>query len=471
MVFSSLLFIYGFLPLCLLFYFFAGRQSTKNIVLLIFSLLFYAWGEPVWVILMILTGSLIYWAGKKIDQNRTDKPKAKLFLALTIIIALTSLAVFKYSGFVISNINLIPGIQIRQPQFTLPIGISFYTFQSLTYAIDLYRGKAEVQRSLKNFLLYVSLFPQLIAGPIVRYTDISEQIDNRAVTVEDFSSGVSRFLTGLAKKVLIANHAGEIVAQTLETRLAQLSAVEAWIGLLAFSLQIYFDFSGYSDMAIGLGRMFGFKFLENFNYPYIAASITDFWRRWHISLSTFFRDYVYIPLGGNRSKQIRNMFIVWSLTGLWHGASWNFVFWGIYFFLFLALEKIFLLGILEKLHKSAGHIYTLLVVFFGWIFFYFQNTSDLISMFKAMFAIKDYSFYNVRAEILISNEIVFLAAAIILATPLVKNLYKKTAGLMADSRKQPVMAALLSAVHLLILIISTASLAGSSFNPFLYFRF
>lgn len=471
MVFSSLLFIYGFLPLCLLIYFFASGQTSKNTVLLIFSLLFYAWGEPVWVVLMIITGSFIYWSGRKIDEFRSDKSKSRLFLAIAIVAALSSLAVFKYSGFVAANINLLPGIQIRQPHFTLPIGISFYTFQSLTYAIDLYRGKTDVQKSLKNFLLYVSLFPQLIAGPIVRYTDISEQIGSRNVTLEDFSAGISRFLAGLAKKVLIANHAGEIVAQTLETRLVQLSSAEAWIGLLAFALQIYFDFSGYSDMAIGLGRMFGFKFLENFNYPYIAASITDFWRRWHISLSTFFRDYVYIPLGGNRSNQIRNMLIVWSLTGLWHGASWNFVFWGIYFFIFLALEKIFLLNILDKIHRSAGHVYTLLVVFFGWIFFYFTKTADILTMFKIMFGLNNTSIYNVRAEILLSNEILFLIAAAILSTPLVKNIYKRLVISMSQEHRQPLLTALLSAAHLFLLVLSTASLAGTTFNPFLYFRF
>lgn len=470
MVFSSLIFLYGFLPICMLVYLFAGSQRTKNLTLLIFSLFFYAWGEPIWVLLMIATGLFIYWAGLKMDRSRENPAKARLYLILTITAALSSLAVFKYSGFLIANLNYLPGLALPVPRFTLPIGISFYTFQTLTYAIDLYRGKANVQRSFINFLLYVSLFPQLIAGPIVRYTDIADQIDSRTVSVDDFAQGIQRFLIGLGKKVLIANHAGEIATQTIGSRLQQLSTTEAWIGLIAFAIQIYFDFSGYSDMAIGLGRMFGFRFHENFRYPYISTSITDFWRRWHISLSTFFRDYVYIPLGGNRHRQIRNMFLVWALTGLWHGASWNFVFWGLYFFLLLLLEKTVLRKVLDKLPRPFGHLYTMLAVLLGWVFFYFTGTADLFTMLAKMFGTGSTLFFNVRAEILVKNEILFLLTAMLLSTPFLKQVFARwSERMMSRSSGSVTVGAVIG--NLLLLFLSTAVLVGSTFNPFLYFRF
>ncbi len=470
MVFSSLVFLYGFLPLCLLVYLLSGSVKTRNRVLLLFSLAFYAWGEPVWVALMILTGLLVYSAGLGIDRYRTSKFKSRLFLIITITASLSSLAVFKYSGFVISNLNLLPFIDLKVPVFSLPIGISFYTFQALTYAIDLYRGKTKVQKSYFDFMLYLALFPQLIAGPIVRYDDIAEQITKRKITLENFSGGIARFLTGLAKKVLIANHAGEIVSQTIGSRLPALSSSEAWIGIIAFSLQIYFDFSGYSDMAIGLGSMFGFRFKENFNYPYIADSITDFWRRWHISLSTFFRDYLYIPLGGNRRYQIRNMFIVWALTGLWHGASWNFVLWGLYFFVFLTLEKLFLSKVLEKLPAVFSHIYALLIVVFGWVFFYFTTVGDIRMMLSKLFFVRSIAF-DVRAQILLQNEFLFLLLAIVLTTPLLKKTAARIGRLHAVKTYHPAYTVLVVVINIGILFLATAALAGSSFNPFLYFRF
>ncbi|NLW12096.1 MAG: MBOAT family protein [Clostridiaceae bacterium] len=470
MVFSSLVFLYGFLPLCLLVYLLSGNTKTRNRVLLVFSLAFYAWGEPVWVVLMILTGLLVYLAGLGIEKYRDNKFKSRLFLVITLIASLSSLALFKYSGFVISNLNLLPFIDLRVPKFSLPIGISFYTFQALTYAIDLYRGKTKIQRSYFDFMLYISLFPQLIAGPIVRYDDIADQIKDRKITLEDFSRGIARFLTGLAKKVLIANHAGEIVSQTIGSRLPALSSSEAWIGIIAFSLQIYFDFSGYSDMAIGLGSMFGFRFKENFNYPYIASSITDFWRRWHISLSTFFRDYLYIPLGGNKHHQIRNMFIVWALTGLWHGASWNFVFWGLYFFIFLTVEKLFLGKILAKLPAVVSHIYALLIVVFGWVFFYFSTLGEIRLMLTKMFFAGSTAF-DIRAQILLQNEFVFLLIAMILTTPLLKNLGARLSKLHAVKTYHPAYTIIVIIVNIGILFFATAALAGSSFNPFLYFRF
>ena len=470
MVFSSLVFLYGFLPLCLLLYLMSGSIKTRNTILLIFSLAFYAWGEPVWIILMLITGILVYTAGLGIDKYRNNSVRSRLFLIITVLSSLTSLVVFKYSSFIISNINMLPFANIPVPSFSLPIGISFYTFQALTYAIDLYRGKTQVQKSLPSFMLYISLFPQLIAGPIVRYSDIADQIADRKLTIEGFSTGIHRFLIGLGKKVLLANHAGEIVSQTIGTRLEFLSSTEAWIGIIAFSLQIYFDFSGYSDMAIGLGHMFGFSFKENFNYPYISSSITDFWRRWHISLSTFFRDYLYIPLGGNRHNHIRNMFIVWALTGLWHGASWNFVFWGLYFFFLLTIEKLFLLQVLAKLPRVFSHFYTLISVIFGWVFFYFTGVQDILIMFKKLF-FADNQAYDIRAELLLQNEILFLAAAILLSTPILSHLFAAKVNMNRVRNWHPLRSILAIAFNTAILFFCTAALAGSSFNPFLYFRF
>lgn len=330
--------MYLFLPICLLLYFILHGIKARNYLLLVMSLLFYAWGEPKWIILMIVTTLIDYGAGLLVDQYRGQK-LAKWALAGSVVITLSFLAVFKYLGFFNQNLNQIFGAELPTQIFNLPIGISFYTFQAITYVVDVYRGKAQVQRSYANLLLYVALFPQLIAGPIVRYTDIAAQLENREMTLPGFSKGITRFVTGLGKKVLLANIAGQVATSLIGGDLSKASVLGAWLGIFAYTFQIYFDFSGYSDMAIGLGHMFGFTYVENFNYPYISKSITEFWRRWHISLSTFFRDYVYIPLGGNRRHQLRNMFIVWALTGLWHGASWNFVLWGLYYFVFLHIPS------------------------------------------------------------------------------------------------------------------------------------
>ena len=376
MVFSSLNFMYLFLPICLLLYFILHGIKARNYLLLVMSLLFYAWGEPKWIILMIVTTLIDYGAGLLVDQYRGQK-LAKWALAGSVVITLSFLAVFKYLGFFNQNLNQIFGAELPTQIFNLPIGISFYTFQAITYVVDVYRGKAQVQRSYANLLLYVALFPQLIAGPIVRYTDIAAQLENREMTLPGFSKGITRFVTGLGKKVLLANIAGQVATSLIGGDLSKASVLGAWLGIFAYTFQIYFDFSGYSDMAIGLGHMFGFTYVENFNYPYISKSITEFWRRWHISLSTFFRDYVYIPLGGNRRHQLRNMFIVWALTGLWHGASWNFVLWGLYYFVFLAIEKLFLGKFLEKLPAVVGHAYALFIIVVGWVFFYFDDVSRL----------------------------------------------------------------------------------------------
>jgi alginate O-acetyltransferase complex protein AlgI len=470
MVFSSLIFLYGFLPLCLLCYALARPIKVKNWILLLFSLFFYAWGEPAWVILMILTGIFIYWMGLLIDRFR-GRPAGKLFLILAVAGALSSLAIFKYSGFLIENINLLSGLSLAVPKFNLPIGISFYTFQTLTYAIDLYRGQTRLQRSPVNFLLYEALFPQLIAGPIVRYADVAEQIDDRQVTLSGFTKGISRFVIGLGKKVLIANYAGEIATQTIGASLAQLGVADSWIGLLAFSIQIYFDFSGYSDMAIGLGHMFGFTFKENFNYPYIARSVTDFWRRWHISLSTFFRDYVYIPMGGNRRRQTLNLLIVWGLTGLWHGANWNFLLWGLYYFCLLILEKKLLFRVLERVPRVFSHLYTIFTFMIGWVFFYFTDLADVGLMLRIMFGFSGQPAFGPQGDYLLLSNLPFVIIAVIAATPLTAILMKKAKDSLLRKNLQAAATTADLARNLLLLFACTATLVGSTYNPFLYFRF
>ena len=471
MVFSSLNFMYLFLPVCLLLYFILRSIKARNYLLLAMSLLFYAWGEPKWIILMIVTTLIDYGAGLLVDKYRGQK-LAKWALAGSVVITLSFLSVFKYLGFFNQNLNQIFGAELPTQIFNLPIGISFYTFQAITYVVDVYRGKAQVQRSYANLLLYVALFPQLIAGPIVRYTDIAAQLGNRETTLPGFSKGITRFVTGLGKKVLLANIAGQVATSLIGGDLSQASVLGAWLGIFAYTFQIYFDFSGYSDMAIGLGHMFGFTYVENFNYPYISKSITEFWRRWHISLSTFFRDYVYIPLGGNRRHQLRNMFIVWALTGLWHGASWNFVLWGLYYFVFLAIEKLFLGQLLEKLPAVVGHVYALFIIVVGWVFFYFDDVSRLGQMLKLMFGFSGQAGVLPTDTVLLKNHLVFFLVAIIACLP-VSKLVK--ALLIRFSRRGTAQEAIAGAVGIVydvaLLFFSTAALVGASYNPFLYFRF
>ena len=350
MVFASLIFLFLFLPLNLLMYYSTKNAAWRNILLIIFSLVFYGWGEPIWITLMIFSALLDYINGRVIEKFR-GTILAKIGLLSSIVINLGFLATFKYSSFIVENVNAIFGTSFNLPHFALPIGISFYTFQTISYTVDVYRNEVKAQKSFLKFMMFVSLYHQLVAGPIVRYSHIADEIDNRKEKLADISRGLSRFCIGLFKKVIIANVAAELVKKYMGDNSAPLSMTDlsalttgaAWFGLILFAIQIYFDFSGYSDMAIGLGWMFGFHYHENFKYPYTATSISDFWRRWHISLSSFFKDYVYIPLGGNRKHVYLNLFIVWFLTGLWHGASWNFIFWGLYFFIFISLEKSFLL--------------------------------------------------------------------------------------------------------------------------------
>lgn len=469
MVFSSLTFLYLFLPLCLICYFIAKSIKAKNIILLVFSLFFYAWGEPKYILLLIATTFVDYICGLLIYKYKGLK-KEKLFLALSCIITLSSLAVFKYTGFFCENLNSVFSLNIPGVNITLPIGISFYTFQALTYVIDVYRGNVKVQGSFYKLLLYVSMFPQLIAGPIVRYSDVEEQIENRTSSLKGVSSGIMRFSTGLLKKAIVANLAGELTAKLIGGEIGELTTAGAWVGITAYAIQIYFDFSGYSDMAIGLGFIFGFRFPENFNYPYCASSITDFWKRWHMTLTSFFRDYLYIPMGGNRRRWALNMLVVWLLTGLWHGASWNFVLWGLYYFFFLMLEKLYIGKYILKWPPVFKHLYSLVIIVVGWAFFYFDDMAKLKYFFKAMLGMAN-GFVSLTQRTIIINYIVLLIIGIIASLPIVPYI-KKLALKAAKPLPGRIAVDALSIIYVaFVLFISTAALVGNSYNPFLYFRF
>ena len=467
MVFSSLIFLFIFFPLTLLLYFIARNIKTKNFILVVASLIFYSRGEPVWVILLIFSSILDYTVSHAIEKHR-NQPITKFYLAVSVIINLGLLAVFKYSGFFISTVNSVFGLSLPEPAFSLPIGISFYTFQTMSYSIDVYRGNVKAQKSFMNFLMFVSLFPQLIAGPIVRYSDIEDQISKRTVTTEAFSAGTTRFMAGLGKKVLIANYAGSLATSLLKD-IDSAAVMSVWFGVLFYAFQIYFDFSGYSDMAIGLGKMFGFDYPENFKYPYISTSITEFWRRWHITLSSFFRDYVYIPLGGNRvgvPRQILNLLIVWGLTGLWHGASWNFVLWGLYYFFFLCLEKFILKKFFDKIPSPIRWLYSMSVVLVGWMIFYFDDFQTLITAFSVAFGHAGNAFTDPVSETLVINNVPFILIAAIASTP-VLNVIRRLV-----EKSSPLTESILRIVYnIVMLILCVASLVGSTYNPFLYFRF
>lgn len=390
MVFSSLVFLFYFLPIVLILYF-VVKSKYRNLVLLLASLFFYAWGEPQYIWIMLFSTVLDFSSGLGIDWGKRHNKKhiSRMFLLLSIVGNLSLLFFFKYSNFLISNINAVSGLGLNLLNISLPIGISFYTFQTMSYSIDVYRGETKVQKNILNFATYVTLFPQLIAGPIVRYQTVAEEIDGRHESVNKVASGIKRFILGLGKKVLLANNIGLVWKMYSEGKVS-MSVLGSWLAILAFALQIYFDFSGYSDMAIGLGRLFGFTFLENFDYPYMSKSITEFWRRWHISLGTWFKEYVYIPLGGNRGSlahQIRNILIVWLLTGLWHGPSWNFVLWGLMFALLLIIEKQFLLNYLEKMPSLLGHVYTLSFVLVSWALFAFDSFGQSAEYLRCMFGL------------------------------------------------------------------------------------
>ena len=464
MVFSSLLFMFIYLPVVLAIYYIVPRR-WRNLWLFVANLVFYGWGEPVYILLMLFSICINYFAGLRIDRHRANRKTARGILIADIVVNLAMLAFFKYYDLFAATLSAIPGVSVPALHLALPIGISFYTFQTMSYPIDVYRGDAEIQRNFISFGTFVALFPQLIAGPIVRYKDIASQLDFRATGVDQFASGVRRFAVGLGKKVLIANNIGALWDVYAAKAPGELTVLGSWLGILAFSLQIYFDFSGYSDMAIGLGRMLGFEFLENFNYPYISKSVTEFWRRWHISLGTWFRDYVYIPLGGNRKgpwSQIFNLLVVWALTGFWHGANWTFLCWGLYYAIFLIIEKLFLLKGLKHVPVLAT-VYTLLVAVCGWVLFDLPSLSAAGAYYGAMFgfagggAAAAADFFYLR-----EYALVFLIC-ILACTPLGKTLYEKLSG-KAKAWLTPVMIAA-------VLVLSTAYLVDATYNPFLYFRF
>ncbi|MCC8160287.1 MAG: MBOAT family protein [Oscillospiraceae bacterium] len=462
MVFSSLMFMCIFLPVMLIAYNISKSITYKNIILVIVSLFFYAWGEPVWVVLLIFSALVDYVNGRVIDKYYA-RAGATIALVSSLVINLGLLVVFKYSGFFTDNINLIFHTDIPKPGLELPIGISFYTFQTLSYTIDMYRGKTRVQKSFLSFLAYVSMFPQLVAGPIVRYSSVAAELTDRRVTAEDFAYGVRRFTAGLCKKVMLANSAGSAASMILDS--TRLTVMSSWLGIIMYTFQIYFDFSGYSDMAIGLGRMLGFHFPENFEYPYISRNITEFWRRWHISLSSFFRDYVYIPLGGNRYRPIRNILIVWLLTGFWHGASWNFVLWGLFYALLLLAEKNLFRKKLLKIPAPLCYIYTMFFVILGWALFYFTDLGALWTFAKSAFGVNT-ALYDLTAVSAFCTNAWLFAMCAIASTPVPSVIYnhlcKKSNVFAAISQPLLVMLGLGACFVLLV---------GQTYNPFLYFRF
>ena len=464
MVFSSLTFLFAYLPVVLLVYFLVP-VAFRNLVLLLVSLFFYGWGEPVYVVIMVFSIIINWIFGNFISRYRdTDRKRSRRYLTLCIIFNLLLLGFFKYWDFLAVNLNHLGLRAIHPLRLALPIGISFYTFQTMSYPIDLYRKETDPQKSIVSFGAYVTMFPQLIAGPIVRYTDIAKQLNERKITRDSFFQGVMRFLCGLAKKVLLANQIGLIHDEISALPQGSQSVILAWLGILAFAFQIYFDFSGYSDMAIGLGKMLGFDFLENFQYPYISRSVTEFWRRWHMSLSFWFRDYVYIPLGGNRKglkRQILNILIVWMLTGLWHGASWNFIFWGVFYGVILILEKLFLLDLLKKCPAWITHIYTMFIVLIAWVFFAFTDFSAGLRYLGVMFG--NAPVFNGLTLDYLRNYIVLFVLCAVASTPLFKD------KLNILQNKKLAWAAPVLAV--LCLLVCTAFIVDASYNPFLYFRF
>ncbi|MBR3244618.1 MAG: MBOAT family protein [Parasporobacterium sp.] len=473
MVFSSFTFLAFFLPITTILYFVRKNKTWRNCVLLVMSLLFYAWGEPRFVLIMILSIVINYFAGLMIHRSAVRKKKALklLFMILGVGISVSFLFWFKYFSFLANTFINIFHIQAAQiPAKVLPIGISFYTFQIITYTVDVYMGRVPVQKNILKLGLYISFFPQLIAGPIVNYTYIEPYLDERTIHVEAFFSGLFRFIIGLSKKILIANLCGEILAELTLT--GNVSTLAAWLGAISYTFQIYFDFSGYSDMAIGMGKMFGFRFLENFKYPYTSSSITDFWRRWHVSLGTFFRDYVYIPLGGNRcskGRQILNIFIVWMLTGFWHGAAWNFIVWGLYYGVLLIIEKLVFGKVLDRLPYIIRWLYTMLIVVIGWVIFYHESLADGIHQVGAMFGIGAASAGDAAAVYCLKQYFVLLIIAALASVPWKQILYKKTGRKININRPSATVRRFIIATGLLALCI--IFLAGSSFNPFLYFRF
>lgn len=466
MVFSSLLFLFLYLPAVLLVYYLIPRKF-RNIFLFAVNLIFYGWGEPVFVFLMLFSTVVDFTHGYFIDKFKRQGKKniAKIFLISCIVINLSILCFFKYAGFLAETLNILPFLNIPVLTIPLPIGISFYTFQTMSYSIDVYRGDAPVTKNIINFGTYVSLFPQLIAGPIVRYKDVAYQLDHRRETLSEFTNGVKLFMVGLAKKILIANQMG-LLWDTLRATSPSNGILGSWVGIVAYSFQIYFDFSGYSDMARGLGNMLGFEFLKNFDYPYISKSITEFWRRWHISLGTWFREYVYIPLGGNRkgkARMIINLLIVWFLTGLWHGANVNFIMWGLYFGIILIIEKVFLKKLLDRLPAFFQHLYALVLIVLGWVVFYFEDLGQMGQFFSDLFNPAG-GLIGADALAAVWSYLPLLIAAAVASTPLMYKVYDK----IKYRNWCWIPETTLCAISLLI---CTAALVSQSYNPFIYFRF
>lgn len=485
MVFSSLVFLFVFLPLVLLANTLLGRGPFKNVILLIASLVFYFWGELQYSIMMLISILMNYIFGLLVEKYDGHK-KVKVVVGLAVAANLSLLIFFKYGNFIADNINLLlvhTGLPlITLSKIHLPIGISFFTFHSISYIVDIYRKEAPAEKSPVNLALYISFFPQLIAGPIIRYHDIADQIISRKQNLQQFANGVNRFISGLAKKVLIANTMAGIADQVFAIPSDQLTAGVAWIGIIAYTLQIYFDFSGYSDMAIGLAKMFGFEFLENFNYPYIATSIKDFWRRWHISLSNWFRDYLYIPLGGNRlgiARTYVNLIIVFFLTGLWHGASWSFIFWGLLHGLMLILERLGLEKILKRAGSLVSHIYTLFFVMIAWVFFRADNLGHAVEFLKSMFGMNMVTgtIYYFPAMFISMFTVAAFIAAVIFSTPVflfLQKLWRLRGPMILLSRYNPLNNLALVASYGVLMILFSASvmaLASGTYNPFIYFRF
>ena len=481
MVFSDLFFIFAFIPsfalLCILASLIDKKMKTspdtpynrtKNWVLVLFSLLFYAWGEPVYVFLMLFSVLVNFIAGRVID--RSDRHR-KMALVIGLICNILILGVFKYLGF-FGSILADLGISVALPTLALPIGISFYTFQSISYLIDVYRRESPAQKRYADLLLYISMFPQLIAGPIVRYDTVATEITDRRVTANDVADGAFRFLVGLGKKVIIANQLSEVADQFLVGGIGNLSTTGAWVGILAFTLQIYFDFSGYSDMAIGIGRCLGFHFKENFNHPYCCNSITDFWRRWHMSLGSFFRDYVYIPLGGNRRHQAWNIFVVWFLTGMWHGASWNFIIWGVYFGFIVAVEKYTILRLKNRMFTPLLHLYSLILVVIGWGIFYFEDFSQMTVFFHSFFGLGE-TFTDFASQAAVMDKFWLFLFALVLCMP-VRKLIADTTERILKNHSIMLNGAILvgrTVLSLAVLVLSVALLVGATNNAFLYTRF
>lgn len=467
MVFSSLLFLFLFLPAVLLAYYISPRR-IRNLILFAASLVFYAWGEPVYIVIMLISTLTDYGFGRLLDRPELAPARRKAIVAASIVVNLALLSYFKYADFAIGALNDALGTNIPLTELPLPVGISFYTFQSMSYIVDVYRGTARAQRNWIDFATFVSLFPQLVAGPIVHYKSVSEQLRTRKVDAALFAQGVRRFVTGLAKKVLLANNIGLLWQTISASDAGTLPVLAAWLGIIAFAFQIYFDFSGYSDMAIGLGLMFGFRFNENFNKPYAAQSITDFWRRWHISLGTWFRDYVYIPLGGNRKgigKQLRNIAIVWMLTGIWHGASWNFLVWGLYFGVILIFEKWIGLSLLARAPRAVRHLYAISLILFGWVLFVFDELPAAGKYVAAMLGLAGQPLWNDETLYLAYTNAILLALLAVASMP-----YGRLRQLAADG-----MGGIGEVFRLawfgVLFLLSVAYLVDASFNPFLYFRF